>query len=269
MELANLRDCLNLRRVGEGRFEGDNYKLDYHRVFGGQILAQAITALATVADGMTLKSLTQVFSREGSAAEPMTYGVDERHRGRTFATYSIAAQQGERTVGSGLATLHRPDEGYERQDPAPQAGSPADAREEHNDLVPWEVRVVGGKDLGSRDARPATYAFWMRAQTGEGDQWLQQALLAHATDLTVIGTGLLPVDGLSQADTGTRIHTAVTSHTLWFHQPFALDDWVLVDQHSPILTAGRCFGRGDVWTRDGRLVASFAQEALVRPIPES
>lgn len=269
MDLTNLRDCLNLRDVGDGRFGGDNYRLDYHRVFGGQILAQTITALAAVADGMTLKSLTQVFSREGSASEPMSYVVDERHRGRSFATYTIAAQQGDRMVGSALASLHRPDEGYERQDCAPDVGSPAGAVEFDDAMVPWEVRVVGGTDLSSREARPATFSFWMRASTGVEDQWLHQALLAHGTDLTVIGTGLLPVDGVSQADTGTRIQTAVTSHSLWFHQPFSLDQWILVDQHSPVLSAGRSFGRGDVWSHDGRLVASFAQEAMVRPIPQS
>jgi acyl-CoA thioesterase-2 len=269
MDLTGLRECLKLRDRGDGRFEGSNYELDYHRVFGGQILAQTITALATVADGMSLKSLTQVFSREGSSAEPMCYLVDERQRGRTFASYSIAAQQGERTVGSALAVLHRPEDGLERQDLAPAVGSPEDARPVTDAMVPWEMRVVGGTDLASRDVRPPRYAFWMRAGTGVADPWLQQALLAHATDLTVIGTGLLPVEGISQADTGTRISTAVTSHTLWFHQPFTLDEWILVDQHSPVLSGSRSFGRGDVWTLDGRLVASFAQEAMVRPIEKA
>jgi acyl-CoA thioesterase-2 len=103
--------------------------------------------------------------------------------------------------------------------------------------------------------------------TGADDSdWTHQALLAHATDLTVIGTALLPVEGLSQADTGTKFHSAVTSHTLWFHQSFRTDDWVLVDQHSPVLAGSRGWGRGDVWTRDGRLVASFAQESMVRPL---
>jgi acyl-CoA thioesterase-2 len=106
----------------------------------------------------------------------------------------------------------------------------------------------------------------MRVPTDNDDAWMHQALLAHATDLTVIGTALLPIDGVSQADTGTRIQTAVTSHSLWFHQPFRLNDWLLIDQASPVMSAGRSFGRGDVWTHDGRLVASFAQEAMVRPI---
>ena len=111
----------------------------------------------------------------------------------------------------------------------------------------------------------------------EDDDWTHQALLAHATDLTVIGTALLPVEGLSQADTGTRFHSAVTSQTLWFHESFRMDDWVLVDQHSPVLAGSRAFGRGDVWTHDGRLrhpaylgLHRFRKERMIAiPLPRS
>ena len=94
---------------------------------------------------------------------------------------------------------------------------------------------------------------------------LHQALLAHATDLTLIGTALRPFDGISQADSTITLHTAVTSHTLWFHQPFRVDEWLLITQHSPVVANGRSFGRGDVFAGD-ELVASFAQEAMVRQI---
>ena len=94
---------------------------------------------------------------------------------------------------------------------------------------------------------------------------VHQALLAHATDLTLIGTALRPFDGVSQADSTITLHTAVTSHTLWFHQPFRVDDWLLLTQHSPVVANGRSFGRGDVFAGD-ELVASFAQEAMVRQI---
>jgi acyl-CoA thioesterase-2 len=93
---------------------------------------------------------------------------------------------------------------------------------------------------------------------------VHQALLAHATDLTVIGTALRPHAGYSQADAGTRLVTAVTSHSLWFHQPFRRDDWCLVAQHCPITAGGRGFGLGHVFDAAGRLVASFAQESMIR-----
>jgi acyl-CoA thioesterase-2 len=103
---------------------------------------------------------------------------------------------------------------------------------------------------------------WMRTpQVGKN---LAPALATYATDLTLIGTALRPVDGLSQLGNGTTFTSAVTSHNLWFHRPFTTDSWLLLRQHSPVTAHGRCFGRGDVFSEDGNLVASYAQEALLR-----
>jgi acyl-CoA thioesterase II len=102
----------------------------------------------------------------------------------------------------------------------------------------------------------------MRTPAVDGD--LAPALTAYATDLTLIGTALRPLEGFSQRGNGTVFTSAVTSHTIWFHRPFRTDDWLLLRQHSPVLAHGRCFGRGDVLAEDGSLVASYAQEALLR-----
>ena len=96
------------------------------------------------------------------------------------------------------------------------------------------------------------------------DEALAPALTAYATDLTLIGTVLRPFEGFSHRGNGTQFTSAVTSHTVWFHQRFRTDQWLLLRQHSPVLAHGRCFGRGDVLAQDGTLVASYAQEALVR-----
>ena len=104
----------------------------------------------------------------------------------------------------------------------------------------------------------------MRAAALGDERAVHQALLAHATDLTLIGTALRPFEGVSQADSTVTLHTAVTSHSMWFHQPFRLDDWLLIAQHSPVVANGRAFGRGEVFTQAGEVVASFAQEAMVR-----
>jgi acyl-CoA thioesterase-2 len=124
--------------------------------------------------------------------------------------------------------------------------------------------VVDGVDLSAREVGPPTYRFWMRTPPLPDSSALHQALLAYATDLTVIGTALRPADGLSQADSMVRFHSAVTTHALWFHQPLRVDEWLLVDQCSPILAGSRAYGRGDVWSFDGRLLASFAQESMIR-----
>jgi len=96
------------------------------------------------------------------------------------------------------------------------------------------------------------------------DQELAPALAAYATDLTLIGTALRPMDGVDQRGNGTAFTFAVTSHTIWYHRPFRTDCWLLLRQHSPLLAHGRSFGRGDMLAEDGTLVASYAQEALLR-----
>lgn len=268
-DLTALIDCLDLTRTGDATFEGANLPLDYRRIFGGQLLAQSVRALQACAGDKQLKSFTQHFPREGDVAAPVEYEVSFVHSGRTFATCAVAAGQGGKPVSAMSASLHVPEPGIERQDAVPEVGTPEDATPVDLGMVPWEVRSVGGVDLGSRASHPPVFRFWMRAddlpaRADVETPWLHQALLAHATDLTVIGTALLPVEGLSQDDTMVRFHSAVTSHSMWFHAPFRMDEWLLVDQHSPVLSGSRAWGRADVWTQDGRLVASLAQESMVR-----
>jgi acyl-CoA thioesterase-2 len=128
------------------------------------------------------------------------------------------------------------------------------------DLIPWETRAAA--DLNATTTGPPRFEFWMR--TPEVDPTLAPALAAYATDLTLIGTALRSVDGAGQRGNGTQFTSAVTSHTLWFHRPFRTDGWLLLRQHSPLLAQARCFGRGDLLSEDGVLVASYAQEALLR-----
>jgi acyl-CoA thioesterase-2 len=260
----NLRECLELSEATPGTFTGANLALDYHRVFGGQILAQGILAATASSDGKEVKSLTQLFPREGNSESPMSYAVTKHQEGRTFGSTTVVATQRDKTVSVATLSLHNPEDGTARQDDAPSVGKPEAAAEADLGMIPWETRVVDGVDLSDRAVGPASYRFWMRTPSLPDSPSLHQALLAYATDLTIIGTALRPAEGLSQADTMTKFHSAVTSHSLWFHQPLRTDDWLLVDQHSPVLAGGRAFGRGDVWSLDGRLVASFAQESMIR-----
>lgn len=264
LTLDNVLACLDLREK-DGAYVGDNLALDYHRVFGGQLLGQTLRAAAAAAgEGKVVKSLAQLFPREGDSAQPISYAVTKHQEGRTFGSSAVVASQGDKTISLATVSLHTPDGGPERSGPAPQVGSPEDAAPVDLGMVPWETRVVGGVDLADRAAGPATYSFWMRTPGLPHDESLHQALLAHATDLTLIGTALRPIEGLSQADAQVRFTSAVTSHSVWFHAPVRMDQWLLVDQSSPGLGSGRAFGRGDVWTQDGRLIASFAQESMVR-----
>jgi len=268
-ELDDLLACLALTPGDDGQ-EGANLDIGYHRVFGGQILAQTLCAAAGAAPDKSVKSMHVLFPREGDTAKHMQYRVSPLQAGRTFATTEVVAHQDGKVAAAALVSMHGHEDGLDRNDPPPPVGSPTEAARTDLGMVPWETRLVDGVDLTDPVVGPARLSWWMRtpaigAIDGVGEQAVHQALLAHATDLTLIGTALRPFDGVSQADSTVTLHTAVTSHTLWFHRPFRVDDWLLVVQEAPVVAHGRSYGRGDVFAGDG-LVASFAQEAMVRRI---
>ncbi len=269
-DLDNLLQCLQLKSVGPGVVEGQNLDIDYRRVFGGQLLAQFVMAATEAAPEKSVKSLHVLFPREGDTSRPMEYQVDVKQNGRTFATIEIVALQEGKVIAVATASVHADEDGMHRSDDPPDVGLPLDATPQEFGIIPYEIRVVDGVDLSDRQAGPARFEFWTRAprlrDLGEDRRSVHQALLAHATDLTIIGTALRPFEGVSQRDSNETIHTAVTSHSLWFHQPFRLDEWLLIAQTSPVVAHGRGFGRGDVFTESGQLVASFAQESMIRPL---
>jgi acyl-CoA thioesterase-2 len=261
----DLLACLQLEsrpsaEAGVAVFEGRNQQLEYHRLFGGQLLGQLIQAARLVCPDKAVKSVHTVFAREGRADEPVTYEAIRHHEGRSFAAVTITAGQSRGVLATGSVSMHVVEDGPERQ---AVAGVPPVLDRGHRlalDLIPWETRAV--IDLSATTTGPPEFEFWMR--TPEVDPALAPPLTAYATDLTLIGTALRPMEGLGQRGNGTQFTSAVTSHTLWFHRPFRTDDWLLLRQHSPLLAYGRSFGRGDVLTEDGALVASFGQEALLR-----
>ncbi len=267
VDLDGLLACLEFEDLGDGRWTAPHLQLDYRRIFGGQLLAQAVVLADASAPEKAVRSLSCVFPREGSLDEPLEYRVEAVHDGRSFATRRITGAQGDRVCLVAQASLHVAEEGPEHGDPPPDVGLPGDAEPTDLSMVPWPCRVVDGVDLGDRGVGPAEFRFWTRVDRElPDDPAVHQALLAHATDLTVIGTALRPHEGLSQADSTVRLATAVTAHQIVFHRAFRLDDWCLVDQCSPVAAGARAFGVGNVFDADGRLVASFTQESMVRPI---
>src|SRR3954447_14675203 len=168
VSFENLLACFETKETAPGTFTGPNLALDYHRVFGGQILGQTLLA-ATAAQrqddgtqGKQVKSLTQLFPREGNAELAMNYVVTKHQEGRTFASTSVVANQGEKTVSVATLSLHTPEEGQVRQEDAPAVGKPEDAALVDLGMIPWETRVVDDVDLSDRAAGPASYRFWMR-----------------------------------------------------------------------------------------------------------
>lgn len=257
---TDLLDCLTLRAVAPAVFEGRNQRLSYHRVFGGQILAQCARAAELTCPAKAVKSLHVLFPRAGRTDEPIRYEVAHQHEGGTFATLTIVARQERGVVATAAVSLHTAEDGPRHQAVAPVSALPGEQERVVIDLLPWETRAT--IDLDSPLPAPPDFEMWMRTPPVAPE--LASALAAYGTDLTLIGTALRPLDGVSQRGAGTAFSSAVTSHTVWFHTPFRTDDWLLLRQHSPILAHGRCFGQGDIITESGTLVASYAQEALIR-----
>jgi acyl-CoA thioesterase-2 len=256
----DLLGCLDLAPLGEGAYEGRSQRLEYRRLFGGQLLAQFACAAQLAAPGKGLKSLHTQFLREGRTGEPVRYEAEVPQQGRTFAAVRLTARQERGIVAVANASLHAREEGPDRQTTDPVPALPGPERAVELGLLPWESRAA--TDLDTANSEPAGYELWTRVP--DAPRALAPALLAYTTDLSLIGTALRPVEGVTQTDAGRAFTSAVTAHTLWFHRPFCTGDWLLLRQHSPLAAHARCFGRGDVLTSDGTLIASYAQEALLR-----
>jgi acyl-CoA thioesterase-2 len=260
----DLLGCLDLRPQQsdppDAIFEGRSQRLNYHRLFGGQLLAQFVRAAALRCPAKSVKSVHVLFPAAGRTDEPVRYEVTCHREGSSFATLAAVARQASGVLATAAVSMHAQEDGPDRQAVAAVPAVPAQRHRVELDLLPWETRCT--EDLDAPAAAAPEFELWMRIPAISAD--LAPALTAYATDLTLIGTALRPVDGVSQRAAGTAFTSAVTSHTLWFHRPFRTDGWLLLRQHSPLLAHGRCFGRGDVLTEDGALVASYAQEALLR-----
>ncbi len=254
-----------LESVGEHTYAGPSVAIGTGRVFGGQVLGQVLLAAAAAVPAKQVKSISVQFARDGVAPDPVTLEVAVLHEGGTFATCDVRVRQEGRVLAAGIVSLHVPGEGPEQQaavlaDTDPEAAPALDLP-----MIPCETRVVGGVQLRDDAVGPAEFAFWMRAPRLAGaPPALHQALFAYASDLTPIATALRPIAGMSQMSSHRTVQTATTGHSVWFHDALDLADWVCLQQTAPVTGAGRTFGWGHGFARDGRVVASYAQDAMVR-----
>ena len=265
----DLIDALELETVGEHRYRAGNTASAGGVVFGGQLLAQSIVAAARVVPGKEVKSIHMLFARGASAAEPLDIEVEPMHDGRAFGSATVSIRQGERLCTRALVLLHQPDPDLIRHAPAaPDVGDPGNAAPSAVEGSTWEVRVVGGVDINDPDAvGPAELNVWSRFAGGPHPPVTSQAMLGYASDGFLIGTAMRPHAGVGQALAHRSISTSVVSHTLTFHEPFDAGRWLLMAQESPYAGRGRSYGRAQVFDADGRLVASFVQENMVRDQP--
>lgn len=276
----SLVDLLDLEDLDRNLFRGQQPQTQRQRVFGGQVAAQAVIAASrTVDPAYRVHSLHSYFLRPGDTAVPIIYDVDSMRDGRSFATRRVTARQHGRPIYYQTASLQVAEEGLEHQDVMPSVRPPEECldfqellRTRDNpeadalakEWAALDVRYVGNskKGLAEVPGHPARSQLWLRVNERLADDPLQHAAtFTYASDMTLLGCAMVP-HGIDFSTPG--LQAASLDHTIWFHRPFRADEWFLYDQASPSASGGRGLALGRVFTQDGRLVATLAQEGLIR-----
>jgi acyl-CoA thioesterase II len=282
--LEEIVDLLDLEPIEVDLFRGRQPKTSRQRVFGGQVAAQALrAAYSTVPEGRWVHSLHAYFLRGGDPSTPIIYDVERIRDGRSFSTRRVVARQHGHGIFYLTASFQVDEDGFDHQDRMP-AVPPADecptiadhyrritgrdsaAEGWQSEWAALDVRHAGDSGPSRTlpaDERPAQSRLWFRAAGKLGDdRLLNDCVLTYASDLTLLGASLVPHPAMIGSP---RIQAASLDHAMWFHRGFRADDWLLYDQVSPSASGARGFSLGRVFTADGRLVASVAQEGLIRP----
>ncbi|WP_329742853.1 acyl-CoA thioesterase II [Dyella sp. A6] len=276
-----LVDLLHLERLEDNLFRGQSRDIGTRFVFGGQVLGQALSAAQqTVDPGRVAHSLHAYFLRAGDIDAPIVYSVERARDGGSFSARRVVAIQHGQPILNGAISFQVPEKGFEHQSSMPDVPAPEDidpmlpVPPERLAKLPvklqrWlgvdspiEFRHVWPQDKLNPVKRPPYQHIWFRLAAPVGDApELHQALLAYASDFNLIGTATLP-HGISYYT--HNVQMASLDHALWFHRPFRIDEWLLYSFDSPTAQSGRGLARGQIFSRDGRLVASTAQEGLIR-----
>jgi len=279
--LAALMSILDLEPLDQNLFRGLSPTDGWQRVYGGQVLGQALVAATrTVEEPRLAHSLHGYFILPGDPAHPIIYEVERTRDGASFTTRWVKAIQNGRAIFTMGVSFHRPEEGFDHQAEMPSVPAPESlpsATDLMNQLIdklpenmrsywmrdrPVDMRPVDVSRYLGRDKRLPVQQIWMRANgTLPDDPKLHQSVLAYASDFTLLDTALI-AHGKLLFD--VDIQLASLDHALWFHRPFRADDWLLYVQDSPSASGARGFCRGSFFARDGRLVASAVQEGLMR-----
>ncbi|MDT8757843.1 acyl-CoA thioesterase II [Sphingomonas psychrotolerans] len=279
--VTQLTTLLDVEEIDTDLYRGPRLPGGVGRVFGGQVIAQALQAAQRSVEGdKTAHSLHAYFMRPGDENHPIIFRVVRDFEGRSFANRRIIAMQKGQPILNMTASFQAPAEGLHHQDAMPDVPDPdalrseRELREQIRDQVPEkfrrfflrarpiEIRPVNPRNWFAPDKMEPVQHSWFRVVAPLPDDLaLHRAMLAYASDMTLLGTCLLP-HGVSWM-TG-EVQTASLDHAIWLHEPFRFDEWLLYTTDSPWAGHSRGFNRGKIYSRDGRLVASVAQEGLIR-----
>jgi acyl-CoA thioesterase-2 len=280
--LETLIATLTLEPLEDNLFRGRRSSEGWQRVYGGLVLAQSLTAAAlTVTQDRAIHSFHGYFLLAGDPEREIIYDVERIRDGGSFTTRRVRAIQHGRAIFSMSASFHKTEDGYDHQSTMP-VGPPPESLTSARDLMsgvianlpenmraywrrehPIDVRIVDVSRYASRKPQPPAQTIWLRANgTLPESPYLHQAVLAYASDFTLLDTALI-AHGKVLFD--SDIQLASLDHAMWFHRPFRADDWLLYVQDSPSASGARGYCRGSIFDRQGRLVASTVQEGLMRP----
>jgi len=276
---------LDLKNLGNNTFNGDSYTIGSPHVFGGQVLAQAVNAAyRTIPENRFLHSLHSYFLEAGDLTIPIRYKVEEMRNGGSFSTRRVTAMQHDKSIFILAASFHKNEEGFEHQTnfdanikQPEELLSWDDMLAQFGDFLPKSTKaflsvkrpiefkpVRAPNPLDPKDL-PATEQVWFRLK-GEKidlDYRTKQEILTYISDYNVLNAAFNP-NGSNFSFTNTQ--TASLDHSMWFFRDFDFDDWMLFSAESPNAYGARGLVKGNIFTRDGKLIASFAQEGLLRPV---
>jgi acyl-CoA thioesterase II len=283
--LADLLHLLELERIEDNIFRGESRDIGSPRVFGGQVLGQALTAASYTVDGREVHSLHAYFLRPGDVNAHIVYEVDRARDGRSFSSRRVVAIQHGRPILNLAASFQVPEQGLEHQTEMPEVPGPeglTDMSELPADILltvpekmrrfltkkrPFEIRPVEPINLLAPRPAPPERHIWLRTLDPLPDNpHLHRNLLAYISDYQLVATATLP-HGI-HFEHG-NVQMASLDHAMWFHRPFRVDEWLLYSTESPNASGARGFALGRFFKRDGTLVASTAQEGVIRIWPSA
>jgi len=275
-DITGLFELLNLEQLEVNLFRGYSPQNRWTRVFGGQVVGQALVAAGRTVEDRLAHSLHCYFLLGGDPKIPIVFKVDRIRDGRSFTTRNVVAIQNGQAIFSMSVSFHNPEEGFEHQIDMPDVPDPdtLPSEEEIKTIAPEHMRGFWTLERPV-EIRPLDLERYLKPRTGDpvqhlwfrtkgripDDKQLHQCALAYASDFTLLSAGLvaharLPFD--------PDLQMASLDHALWFHRDFRADEWLLYAQDSPSAQGARAFCRGSIYSRDGVLVASVAQEGLIR-----
>jgi acyl-CoA thioesterase-2 len=278
--LKTVLDILDLERLEVNLFRGRSPQVGWQRVFGGQVIGQALVAACRTVEGRPPHSMHAYFLLAGDPTVPIIYEVDRIRDGRSFTTRRVVAIQHGHAIFTMQVSFHVDEPGLDHQAMMPDVAGPEELPNEselRRRLIPTmpdpvrryyehdrpiEIKPVEFERYLGKKIEDGRFHVWIRATgTLPDDPAIHQCVLAYASDLTLLDAALAP-HGRTAFE--RDIVAASLDHALWFHRPFRADEWLLYAQDSPNLTGSRGFSRGLIFTREGVLVASVAQEGLLR-----